>query len=318
MTSAELREFLIEDKPWELNIEGNKAMFGSIVDISDLERDQHESVVIRQHGRYLSTPEHGHDFYEMMYVYEGSIRQRICTDEIVLKRGYVCLMNKRAKHSIDRCGKTDITLNFLLSKKLINADFLSRIEGNLLFTDFFYKPSAQGEYILIDTGNSDVVRNLTELAACEYFDPNICSQKTIESIMSVYFNELYHIWRSKGAKEQRGDEDEVVNINRILRYIRTNCAKATLTSTAQRFGYAPNYLSKLLWKGTGMRFKEIQQRARLEQATMMLINSDMAIAEIAHAIGFTNISFFYSLFNRHFIMTPNEYRQVNKKNAAER
>ena len=99
----------------------------------------------------------------------------------------------------------------------------------------------------------------------------------------------------------------------ILRYIDTNFKTATLKSTAARFGYSPSYLSTLLTKTTGYSFTDLKHDICMSQAAFLLSNTDMIISDVAQSVGFSNMSFFYSLFNRKFNTTPAEYRSQNRQ-----
>lgn len=317
MKREELREYLIRDRPLDYDIARNSSMLGSIVNIFDMPRPTRENVILTPHGRYLPTPEHGHSSYEMMYVYEGSITHVICGDRIILKAGSICLLDPSVKHSIEVTGKYDLGVNFLLAKSFFTPDFFAKMEDNSLFYEFFantlYKPNAFGRYLVLHGEDNMLIRELAELAICEFFDPDLCTKSTIESLIPILLNEYFRVWRNAGGKKILNEPDGASNVWQILRHIRQNCATATLTTTAHRFGYAPNYLSTLLSKATGESFTDIRQKACLMQASLMLNGTDMAVGDIAQSVGFSNISFFYSLFHRHFGMTPAEYREKGKQ-----
>jgi AraC-like DNA-binding protein/quercetin dioxygenase-like cupin family protein len=312
LNKTELTEYLVKDKPPDLDFDGNAGMLGSTINITSFENIPGSSVVITQHGRYLPTPEHGHNYYEMMYVYSGSITHYIGDDEVRLGEGSFCLFDQNIRHSIAASGKYDIAVNFIFLKKLFTPDFFTKIEENNLFYDFFtstlYNRNTFGRYIVVDAKDNTVARDLAAIAMCESFDPDICSKGTLESLIPILLNELFRSWRNKGGRKILSEPDGASNVWRILRYIQTNCATVSLTSTAQRFGYAPNYLGTLLAKTTGQSFTEIRQKACINQATIMLVNSDMPIGEIAQSVGISNVTFFYTLFHRFFDMTPAEYR----------
>lgn len=317
MTKIELDEFLMRDKPRDFDYAGNAGMLGSIMNITNIKEIPGASAFVFQHGRYMPTPEHGHTCYEMMYVYNGSITQYIDGVKIVLRKGAFCLLDPNTKHSIETCGKEDIAVNFIFLKSFFTSDFFSRIADNNLFYDFFagtlHNTNTNGRYLVINADDNMLVRELAAMAMCESFEPDICTKGSIESMIPILLNELFRIWRNKDGRKIQTEPDAAANIWRILQYIQTHCATATLPSTAHRFGYAPNYLSTLLTKTTGNSFTDIRQKACVDHATMLLVSSDIPVGEIARSVGITNISFFYTLFHRYFFMTPAEYRLRHRK-----
>jgi AraC-like DNA-binding protein len=252
-----------------------------------------------------------------MYIYDGSITQIVEGEKIGLVKGAICILDPNAKHSIEICGENDIGMNFIIQKEFLNTAFLSHIKNNSLFSEFFANYIRQRNsfprFIYLDTGDDTMVRNYAETIMCEYFDPDLCSDGTIESLMPALFNELFRVWRSQGGKKIMREPEEEKSIWKILRFIETNYSEATLTTTAHRFGYSPNYLSALISKTTGSSFTEIKHKVCMNQASLMLLNSEMPITDVAQEVGFTNITYFYSVFHKRFGLTPAEFRERRKK-----
>lgn len=85
---------------------------------------------------------------------------------------------------------------------------------------------------------------------------------------------------------------------------------ATLNSTAKFFNYNPTYLSTMLHKATGSSFKQLIQTQKMTRAKFLITNSNMPIDDIAHDIGYNNLSFFYKKFFEFYGVKPSEYRKV--------
>jgi YesN/AraC family two-component response regulator len=101
------------------------------------------------------------------------------------------------------------------------------------------------------------------------------------------------------------DED----ILQVIKYVESNYAAASLKDAAARFGYNPDYLSRLIKSKLGISFGEMKHNVCLAQAKALLVCTDLSISEIAQQVGFSNMSFFYSLFNKYFQTTPAEFRK---------
>ncbi len=295
----------------------NSKMLGTRLFIAQMNHVPGESFKILYHGRDLAVPEHGHDYFEMMYVYDGSITQLIDSEKITLDKGAICLLDTKINHSIEATTDSDIALNFLMHKEMFSHCFLAHLLENTLFSEFFtnalYRPDAFGRYIAIHTGNDERVRGLVTSIVGEYIEPDICSAAVIESLIQLLFNQLFRVWRSGGGRKILRTADGVSNIRAILRYMEVNYKTATLKTTAARFGYSPSYLSTLLAKTTGHSFTAIKHEICMNQAAFLLTNSDMIISDVAQSVGFSNMSFFYSVFNRKFSMTPAEYREQKRE-----
>ena len=58
---------------------------------------------------------------------------------------------------------------------------------------------------------------------------------------------------------------------------------------------------------------EYINRIRIQKACLMLKRGNLQITEIAFAVGYNNLSFFYRYFSKIMKMTPREYRAIAQK-----
>lgn len=64
-------------------------------------------------------------------------------------------------------------------------------------------------------------------------------------------------------------------------------------------------------------FKDYITYLRLNEAKKMLLTTDMNLTDIIYKVGFSNIYYFYKKFQKHFSMTPNEYRKYFRDNIID-
>ena len=86
-------------------------------------------------------------------------------------------------------------------------------------------------------------------------------------------------------------------------------AKITLNDLAEVACLSPDYLSKQFLQLMGVRPMEYVNRIRMERAQMLLITSDLPINQIAEQVGVFSNSYFSTLFKKHTLCTPDEYRK---------
>jgi len=102
-------------------------------------------------------------------------------------------------------------------------------------------------------------------------------------------------------------------LERVDRYIRENYYKAlSLAYVANRFEVDYYYLSRLIKKNFGLSYVEYLTVLRLEHAIRLLTESDMKVYEIAEKVGYVDVKYFYRLFKRHYMITPEQYRKQNE------
>ncbi|MBP2655633.1 MAG: AraC-type DNA-binding protein [Firmicutes bacterium] len=269
------------------------------------------------HPRFLKkTALHSHSFIEMIYVYSGQCRQVINDVPIIMNTGDTCIVDMNVQHVIESAGENDIIINCLLSTEYLENIVLARLAGNDLFTNFFihaiYKSREYNNFMLFRSGRSDKLNKLMLDILCEGFDKAaICSDEIINCYMILILTELLHIY-SDDSNLADNNVLRSFKLPDILRYIHTNCNDATLASTAEYFHFHPNYLSMMMKKITGRNFTNILHEAKLSKASVLLSNSELAVAEIANLVGYQNINFFYQIFKKSYGVTPAEFRKKSK------
>ena len=94
----------------------------------------------------------------------------------------------------------------------------------------------------------------------------------------------------------------------IQRYARD---PITNECVAKAFGYHSYYLNRLMKQYGGITIAQMVIQERIKYAEMCMTTTDMTIAEIAVASGFSNISYFSRIFREKTGNTPSQYRKSN-------
>lgn len=102
---------------------------------------------------------------------------------------------------------------------------------------------------------------------------------------------------------------EKVLLYELERYIRLHPATVNARRLEEVFHYHRNYFNLLLQKYQGISFQNYVQKIRMKYAAGLLLGTRLPVREAALAAGWHNSSHFYHLFERHFGMSPSEYRR---------
>ena len=94
----------------------------------------------------------------------------------------------------------------------------------------------------------------------------------------------------------------------MLRYIEDRYAKASLSEAASLLQTDIYSLSREIHRYTGKTYTQLLQERRLSQAAFMLRSTDRKIDDIAQAVGYENISYFYRIFKLSYGVSPRSYR----------
>lgn len=99
-------------------------------------------------------------------------------------------------------------------------------------------------------------------------------------------------------------------------FIRDNLATPlSLGKLASYLNVSERHLSRLFVAGTGMNFTDYIRLARINQAERLLAESELSIADIAEATGFSSVHYFTRTFQRMKHLPPGRFRTVHCKQA---
>lgn len=98
-------------------------------------------------------------------------------------------------------------------------------------------------------------------------------------------------------------------INEAIRYIEVHYSKdITLEEVAQRMNFSPYYFSKMFKKQTGINFIDFLTSVRLENAKILIQESDLSIKEVANRVGYRDPNYFSRVFKKNMGVNPSEYK----------
>jgi AraC family transcriptional regulator len=87
-------------------------------------------------------------------------------------------------------------------------------------------------------------------------------------------------------------------------------ARPSLTSLAEAVGVHPVTLARAFRRAFGCTVGEYVRSVRIERAAHQLAETDLSLAEIALAAGFSDQSHFSNLFRRHAGLSPSRFRHT--------
>jgi len=135
----------------------------------------------------------------------------------------------------------------------------------------------------------------------------IASYSTIHEIEA----HITEVCRSILALMREKDKDKNLHIiHQISSLIdRSFSRQLTIEDIAKQVYLSPNYVRTLFKEKTGETILEYLTRVRIQHAAELLKDKSKKIHEIAAAVGYENVSYFCSVFQKFKGTTPNEYRK---------
>lgn len=238
---------------------------------------------LRKHTMSQRPYMHGHTFYELVFVGDGSCTQYSESGEpVVLTKGQAVLLSPGCVHSLGRCGLKDRILKLTVPRGLFGRvvpDGFSLDDGEIMLFD---RLTERAEYLIYWLLDENSVRGGDE--------------RTTESLLQLLFAELL----------RRHNGYENVFTDMLREYFREHIGSASLSDFAFRTGYSEGYLSRRI-RESGSSFSDKLMEYRMEAASEKLKSGGCTVEEIASSLGYTSVSGFYRQFRRRFGITPAAY-----------
>lgn len=134
------------------------------------------------------------------------------------------------------------------------------------------------------------------------------------STVPELFDQLARFQRDwmTSAREKKQDEEQRP-IRMAKQYILEHFSDPiTLEEVAEAVGFSGSYFSTYFKKETGTGFNQYLTQVRVNEAKLLLRDTDLAVSEICRQVGYQDIKHFNRLFSKDAGLTPGEYRKLYK------
>lgn len=275
--------------------------------------DDTRDISLMSNLRYLHRPSHAQQFFEIIFVLEGTCHSSIGDSSVTLQKGDLCFIAPDIPHRSLVNDHSSIVYSIMIRTSTFQNTFSNIYGENDIISDFFTKNLYQhvngsSPYILCKTDCEEFYLNIMEDIIQEELHPHKFSKRYLNTLFELF---ILHLLRNHEYHFTIGHTTENVeneSILAILRYIQGNYQSLTLSAAAHFFNYSEAHLSRMIKQATGKNFSEIITTVKLQNAIHLLLETDKSISEIVDNIGYTDNSHFYKIFKKHYGVTPIQYR----------
>ncbi len=265
-------------------------------------------ITVRPHTRFVHFPAHSHDYIEVVYVLQGSIRHIIDGTEIRLNAGELLFLGKNACHEILPAGKEDVAVNLIVLPEFFDSPLTMLQDEDSPVKQFLIDSlTAKGEqahYMHFAVSDVVPIQNLMENLLLTLLGDTPNKRKISGYTMGLLFLHL------TGATEHLAHQSEQEQaIIKMFRYVDEHYTDGSLTELCSLLHYDFSWFSREIKRKTGKTYTEIIQERRLSQAAFWLKNTRMTISDIALRIGYDNKSYFHRLFKEKYGQSPLQFRR---------
>lgn len=120
---------------------------------------------------------------------------------------------------------------------------------------------------------------------------------------------------AEAAPKEPARDDPGILVQRARTYIRAHFTEPlSLNEVANTLAVNPAYLSSIFKSERGESYSKFILRLRMERAALLLRTYSVGkVNDIAPEVGYSSTKHFHTVFKDYFGMTPNEYRNQNKR-----
>lgn len=200
----------------------------------------------------------------------------------------------------------------LFSKELVNQNFFNAVAiKNQMMEEIRREEPSDTDYVkslylffvtsLLHITKDDVDKVERELKIMTE-ELNAC--ETLDQLDQ----EINRIFEEHGYHESRNQEYSHA-VRGAIGYMEEHYAQPiTQTEVAGHVGLSSEYLSRIFKEETGVKFVVYLNNLRLKHALRLLESTNMKVYEVAEQVGYSNLSYFSTVFKKNFGQNPFDYK----------
>ncbi|MCI9843532.1 helix-turn-helix domain-containing protein [Flavobacterium pectinovorum] len=245
---------------------------------------------------------HKHDFYELIWVTEGTFTHTIDYHDIHIETGTLLITSPGQIHLLSSPEKVkgysiSFTEQFLLTHQTQESIFeLTFLEES------FTKP-----YLCLDENAKDELRAIVD-PITEELNREVKVPLIINGLLLVLLNRIQRLMSK--AHTDISDSFHVQIHKKFKKLIEQYYTEeADLAFYADKLNISANYLNKIVKNLTGKTAGVMVRDRGLTEAKRMLVYCNLPVGDISEQLGFKDFSYFSRQFKKQEGLSPTEYRK---------
>lgn len=279
-------------------------------EVMDLKLENVELVYQTCERPMLLTDCHYHSAVEIIYILDGVLTVMVGESYHLMKPGEMIVINSEENHAVfisDYGVHRTFAVKFI--PETICSEKQSFEELQFIIPYILSSPNFKRYYTEKEVEESHIKQLLEDIMRTDR-EREFAYHFSIRILVSQI---LLYLIRFNEQNLPEGETDDFLRkkLIDVFQYISVHYAeKITAASLAKQFHIRQMDLSSTFKKMTGKTFHEYLIYIRICKAKLLLLNTDMNIAEISDAVGFSYTNYFIKCFKKQMGMTPLSFKKM--------
>ena len=263
---------------------------------------------IKYHADLAKCELHTHSFIEIAYTLSGKATHILNGKSEIIKENDYVIIEPGSKHQYVKIGSENLsiincifTASFPYPCATVNSFYECMKNPSLNINSKNIKPEQISRIYHDETGE---VRQIFLLMQDEYKNKGYKYSLVARRLLNIII--LLTVRSLKPENMASTFISETIKDYVSVHYAEHN----VLEIIGERLNYSVPYLSKKFKAETGESFKSYQQKIRINEAVLHLIQSNMSIDEISSIVGYTDIKYFIKVFTKKQGVSPSKFKKL--------
>lgn len=263
---------------------------------------------------FIHSESHHHNYYELLYVYEGDCIYHFQNKTFPLHQGQLLILSPDTDHYIEM-SEHGLGLTINIRKSTFQNTFNQLMDEHSLLSTFFADTlhhTQTSNYITFNIENTSEYDYLIQQIFDESNSTENHSNMICISLLNLFFGKLLQDF---GNTIHLYSDVKNESFNSIfplmLKYVYSNYATISLPVMSQIFHYNESYISQLFKKYLNQNFSSIVQELRLNHARSLLETTSTTLEKIAEEVGYHSPDHLSRIFKKTYGVSPSVYRKNN-------
>ncbi len=281
---------------------------------------ERQHILLSRFYRYLPPYWTASDFFEILYCVSGSMPVWFDRESFLLTPGQFLIIPPGMRRACTCPNDENIVYFFMMRKDSFQQLFAKSLPAASILTHLFLeatKDQAVSDYLRFSTGRDEHIEQLICQIRRQYKTEGAYSAEIINALTDGLLLMLLQGYEQTAELSKNNSMHFRQEYMAVLKDIQDHFATTNLPELSVRYGYSTRQLIRIISSATGMCFKDLLRKLKMDKAVMYLQDGSLPAAEIAQRVGYENVSSFYRAFGQYYGCTPLEYVQRNHSQGME-